>query len=131
VERRIVNPWTWQEQLGYEQAVEVTGGERTLFCAGQVSVDAEGNPLHEGDLTAQALQAIDNLETVLREAGFELADVARLNYYVTDIDAFFEAGPALGKRLGEAGCRASGTLLGVARLGFPQLLIEVEATAVR
>jgi enamine deaminase RidA (YjgF/YER057c/UK114 family) len=131
VERRIVNPWTWQEQLGYEQAVETTGGERTLWCAGQVSVDAEGNPLHEGDLTAQALQAIDNLETVLHEGGYELADVARLNYYVTDIDAFFQAGPALGKRLGEARCRASGTLLGVERLGFPQLVVEVEAVSVR
>jgi enamine deaminase RidA (YjgF/YER057c/UK114 family) len=129
VERRVVNPWTWHEQLGYEQAVEVTGGERTLYCAGQVSVDADGNPLHEGDLTAQALQAIDNLEAVLHEGGFELADVVRLNYYVTDIDAFFAAGPALGERLGKAGCRAAGTLLGVARLGFPQLLVE--ATAVR
>jgi enamine deaminase RidA (YjgF/YER057c/UK114 family) len=131
VERRVVNPWTWQEQQGYEQAVEVTGGERTLYCAGQVSVDAQGNPLHEGDLTAQALQAIDNLETVLQEGGYELADVVRLNYYVTDIDAFIGAGPALGERLGKAGCRAAGTLLGVARLGYPQLLVEVEATAVR
>ena len=131
MERRLVNPWTWQEQFGYEQAVEVTGGERTLYCAGQTSVDAEGNPLHEGDMSAQAIQAVDNLEAVLREGGYELADIVRMNYYVTDVDAFFAAGEALGGRFAEAGCRASGTLLGVERLAFPGLMIEIEATAAR
>jgi len=57
--------------------------------------------------------------------------VVRLNYYVTDVDAFMGAGEALGRRLGEAGCQASGTLLGVSRLAFPQLVVELEATAVR
>ena len=131
MERREVNPWTWQEQFGYEQAVEVTGAERTLYCAGQTSVDGDGNPLHEGDMGAQVLQAVDNLEAVLREGGYELSDITRLNYYVTDVDAFFGAAEALGGRLGAAGCRASGTLLGVQRLAFPQLLVEIEATAVR
>jgi enamine deaminase RidA (YjgF/YER057c/UK114 family) len=131
MERRLVNPWTWQEQFGYEQAVEVSGTEHTLYCAGQTSVDGDGNPLHEGDMEAQVLQALDNLEAVLREGGYELSDIARLNYYVTDVDAFFAAGEALGRRLGEAGCRAAGTLLGVQRLAFPQLLVEIEATAVR
>ena len=131
MERRVVNPWTWQEQFGYVQANEVSGGERILWCAGQTSVDDEGNPLHESDMTAQVLQALDNLETVLRHASFELADVMRLNYFTTDVDAFVAAGEALGRRLGEAGCQAAGTLLGVQRLAFPQLLVELEATAVR
>ena len=131
MERRLVNPWTWQEEAGYEQAVEVKGAERTLYCAGQTSVDSDGNPLHEGDMPAQALQAVDNLEAVLREGGYELSDVVRLNYYVTDVDGFFAAAESLGRRLGEAGCRASGTLLGVERLAFPPLLIEIEATAAR
>ena len=131
MERRVVNPWTWQEQFGYVQANEVSGAERTLWCAGQTSVDDEGNPLHESDMTAQVLQALDNLETVLRHAGFELSDVVRLNYFTIDVDAFVGAGEALGRRLGEAGCQAAGTLLVVQRLAFPQLLVELEATAVR
>jgi enamine deaminase RidA (YjgF/YER057c/UK114 family) len=131
VERRLVNPWTWQEQFGYEQGVEVTGAERTLYLAGQTSVDAEGNPVHAGDMNAQAVQAVDNLEAVLREGGYELADVVRLNYYVTDVEAFFGTGEALGARFAESGCRASGTLLGVERLAFPELMIEIEATAAR
>ena len=46
------------------------------------------------------------------------------------IDAFLEAGEVLGKRLADAGCRPASTLLGVARLAFPEYLIELEATAV-
>jgi len=129
MERRIVNPWTWQDQFGYVQAIETSGAERVLHCAGQTSVDADGQPMHEADMSAQVMQALDNLQTVLHEAGFSLADVVRLNYYVTDVDAFFQAGEVYGPRLAQAGCRAAGTLLGVSRLAYPELLVEIEATA--
>ena len=130
MERQITNPWTWQDAFGFVQAHAVSGGERTIYCAGQTSVDADGSPLHEGDMGAQLDQSFDNLETVLRESGCGLADVARIDYYTTDVDAFIAAGEVLGRRLGEAGCRPASTLLGVARLAFPQLLVEIEATAV-
>jgi hypothetical protein len=48
VERRIINPWGWQDAYGFVQANEVSDTQRVLYCAGQVSVDAEGNPLHPG-----------------------------------------------------------------------------------
>jgi enamine deaminase RidA (YjgF/YER057c/UK114 family) len=131
MQKTVVNPWTWQDQLGFVQANHISGGEQMLVCAGQTSVDADGAPLHEGDMGAQIGQALDNLETVLREAGFELADVVRLNYYVTDVDAFIQAGETYASRLAEAGCRPASTLLGVARLAFPPLMVELEATAVR
>jgi enamine deaminase RidA (YjgF/YER057c/UK114 family) len=130
MERRVINPWTWQDQYGFAQAIEVTGSERALFCAGQTSSDADGNPLHPGDMRAQLGQALDNLETVLREAGFELSHVVRLNTYTTDVDAFLAAGEETGARLAAAGCRPSATLLGVKRLAFPEFLVELEATAV-
>ena len=44
MERRTINPWTWQERFGFQQANEVTGAERVLYCAGQTSVDGNGNP---------------------------------------------------------------------------------------
>jgi enamine deaminase RidA (YjgF/YER057c/UK114 family) len=131
VERRIVNPWTWQDQFGYVQANETSGVERVLHCAGQTSVDADGQPLHAGDMGAQVGQAVENLETVLGEAGFALADVVRLNFYVTDVDAFIAAGEVYGAKLAQAGCRPASTLLGVSRLASPSLLVEVEATAVQ
>jgi enamine deaminase RidA (YjgF/YER057c/UK114 family) len=130
VERKVINPWTWQDQFGYVQANEVSGVQRTLICSGQVSINAEGRPVHPEDMGAQLTQAMDNLETVLREAGAELSDVVRLNYYTTDVDRFFEAYGVAAGRLAEAGCRPASTLLGVTRLAFPELLVEIEATAV-
>jgi enamine deaminase RidA (YjgF/YER057c/UK114 family) len=130
VGQRAVNPWTWQDQFGFAQAVEVSGSERALFCAGQTSSDADGNPLHPGDMRAQVGQALDNLETVLKEAGFDLSQVVRLNSYTTDVDAFLGCYNLLTSRLAEAGCRPSATLLGVARLAYPDYLVELEATAV-
>jgi enamine deaminase RidA (YjgF/YER057c/UK114 family) len=130
MERRVVNPWTWQEQFGFVQGHEVSGAQRVLYCAGQGSVDGDGNPIHEGDMRAQLTQSLDNLETVLGDAGLDLSNVVRLNYYTTDIDAFFEGFEAITPRLGEPGARPASTLLGVSRLAFPAMLVEIEATAV-
>ena len=130
MQRRSVNPWSWQDQFGFVHANETSGAERVLHCAGQTSVDGEGQPVHEGDMGAQVVKALDNLETVLGEADFSLADVVRLNYYVTDMDAFIAAGEVYGAKLAEAQCRPASTALGVARLAFPSLLVEIEATAV-
>jgi enamine deaminase RidA (YjgF/YER057c/UK114 family) len=128
--REIVNPWTWQDTSGFVQANKVTGGEQVLYCAGQTSVDDDGRPLHARNMIAQVNQALDNLETVLSEAGMTLANVVRLNYFTTDVEGFFGAGEQLGKRLADAGCHPASTLLGVARLAFPELMVEIEATAV-
>jgi enamine deaminase RidA (YjgF/YER057c/UK114 family) len=131
LETRVVNPWSWQDRFGFVQAKEITGAERVLYCAGQTSVDEDGRPLHEGNMGAQAMQALDNLETVLRAAGFGLSDVARMNVYVTDVDAYRAAAPSVGARLAGAGIQHAATLLGVTRLALPELLIEIEATAAR
>ena len=129
MERRAINPWTWQDALGFVQAYELGSAKRTLVCSGQTSVDANGAPLHPGDMAAQLKQAIANLETVLMAGGFDLTDVVRLNYYTTDVDAFMAAAAVGLARLIEADCRPASTLLGVARLFHPKLLVEIEATA--
>jgi len=129
-EMRTVNPWTWQDKLAFSQAIEVKGAERVLYCAGQTSVDADGVPMHAGDMEKQFAQALDNLETVLAQANLTLAHVVRLNYYITDLDAFRKAGEARQARLRAGACTPSGTLLVVAGLFHPDILIEIEATAV-
>jgi enamine deaminase RidA (YjgF/YER057c/UK114 family) len=128
--RQIINPWSWQEFAGFVQAHAVRGGSRVIYCAGQTSVDADGMPLHEGDMAGQIAQALDNLETVLHDSGATLADVVRLNYYTTDVDAFIASQDDLVARLRQAGARPTATLLGVSRLAFDPLLVEIEATAV-
>jgi len=101
-----------------------------LFCAGQVSVDDNGNLLHAGDMAKQIDQIFNNLETVLQEAGAQLSNVVRLTYYTTDVAAFTKAGRVLGRRLGKGGCKPATTLLGVASLFHPDCIVEIEATAV-
>jgi len=130
METKPINPWTWQEPHGFSQAVNVTGAQQMIFCAGQTSVDDNGNPLHAGDMLAQINRALDNLGEVLELAGLDWPNVVRLNYYVTDINAFMQAGEALAARLHEAGCKPSSTLLGVAALFHPEIIVEIEATAV-
>jgi enamine deaminase RidA (YjgF/YER057c/UK114 family) len=131
VEQRNINPWKWQDQYGFSQAIEVSNASRVLYCAGQASVDDQGNPVHVGDMRKQIDQAFKNLETVLKASGFSLSNVVRLSYYTTDVDGFLAAADVVGGRLEEAKCQPSGTLLGVAKLAFPGLMIEIEATAVR
>jgi enamine deaminase RidA (YjgF/YER057c/UK114 family) len=131
MEQRKINPWKWQDQFAFSHAIEVTNASRVLYCAGQASVDGDGKPVHAGDMRKQLEQAFDNLEAVLEASGFGLGNVVRLNYYTTDIDAFLSAADIVGRRLGAASCQPSGTLLGVTKLAFPGLMIEMEATATR
>ena len=127
---KLVNPWRWQDNFGFSQAIDVRQAGRVLYCAGQTSVDAAGAPLHAGDMAAQLTQAFDNLETVLKAAGLTLGHVVRLNYYTRDVPAFLKAAGVYGARLQAAGAQPAGTLLGVASLFHPDILVEIEATAV-
>lgn len=127
--KKIINPWTWQDKWGFVQANEVTGAQRMLFCAGQISVDENGELLHPGDMEKQLNQILDNMETLLEQANFELSDVVRFTYYTTDVNAFAEANLAvLANRLKENNCKPATSLIGVAALARPGCVVEIEAT---
>ena len=113
MEQRKINPWKWQDQYGFSQAIEVTNASRVLYCAGQASVDDNGKPVHVGDMRKQIEQAFRNLDAVLKAAGFSLANVVRLSYYTTDVDAFLAAGDVVGGRLAAAASQAFRTLVGL------------------
>ncbi|MGH3760821.1 RidA family protein [Actinophytocola sp.] len=105
-----------------------------MFLAGQVARDADGRPVGEGDLAAQVEQAYLNIGTALTEVGGSFDDVAKLTVYVVGWDAGMM--PALGEGVARAAAKLGAdlikpvTLLGVQALGEPDLLVEVEATAV-
>ena len=130
MQRTTVNPWQWSVQMGFNQGEVVEGAGRVLFCAGQAAMSGDGTPQHPGDMAAQLALALDNVEAVLREAGMALGNVVRLNIYTTDVDAFFANYQIAADRMAAAGVAPPGTLLGVTRLAFPDLLVELEATAV-
>ncbi len=130
IQNRKINPWKWQDQFGFSQAIETTGHSRVLRIAGQTSVNADGEPQHQADMAAQIALAMDNLETVLKAADMTLANVVQFNVYTTDIDGSLQHFEGLGQRLAGAGVQPALTLLGVTRLFLPELMIEIEATAV-
>jgi len=86
MERTPINPWTWQIELGFEQAELIEGHRRLLVCSGQDAVDADGKTQHPGDMAAQLELALDNLEALLTVAEMTFANVVRLNAYTTDVD---------------------------------------------
>ncbi|MDR2216665.1 MAG: RidA family protein [Nevskiaceae bacterium] len=129
-ELKAINPWRWQDAFDYSQAVQVHQAHRQLLCSGQTAVDEQGHPQHPGDMAAQLELAFDNLETVLASAGLSLLNVARLNFYVTDLPAFLAAGAVVSRRLQALQVKPAGTLLGVSALFHPAIMVEIEATAV-
>jgi len=129
MKRTPINPWSWFDRLGFDQAELVEDHKRLLVCSGQDAVNTEGAPQHHGDMAAQIELALDNLEAVLAAAGMSLANVVRLNAFTTDIDRLFEHWSAIKDRMGSADGRFATSVLGVARLPA-QLLVMFEATAV-
>ncbi|MFE3454084.1 RidA family protein [Nonomuraea sp. NPDC059194] len=130
MERTAVNPWAWSVELGYNQGEIVSGHTRTLYCSGQTAMSGDGKPQHIDDMAAQLALSLDNLEAVLGEAGMSLANLVRLNVYTTDVDLLFQHYGVLAARLGAAGVAPSTTMLGVTRLAIPDLMVELEGTAV-
>ncbi|MFI6518192.1 RidA family protein [Spirillospora sp. NPDC050679] len=129
----LVNPDGLPKPDAYRQ-MSIAGGSKLVFLAGQVARDADGGRVGEGDLAAQVEQCYLNIGTALAAAGASFDDVAKLTVYVVDWTP--DKMPLLGEGVGRAAARLGVdpvkpiTLLGVAALGEPDLLVEVEATAV-
>ncbi|HZA04443.1 MAG TPA: RidA family protein [Propionibacteriaceae bacterium] len=114
--------------------MSIATGSRTVYVSGQVARDAQGRPVGAGDLAAQVEQVYENLITALAGVGGTFDDIARMTCYVVDWR------PELMPQLIEGAMRVAGrrginpirpiTLIGVTALGEPDMLVEVEATAV-
>ncbi len=127
--RTPVNPWEWSKQYQFHQAEILEGMRRQVVCAGQAAIGPDGEVQHPNDLRAQVSVALDNLEMVLKSAGMRLANIVRLTIYTTDVDGMLQNWDALAGRLAAAKVAPPQTLIGVARLAFPELRVELEATA--
>nr|WP_298932032.1 RidA family protein [uncultured Erythrobacter sp.] len=130
MEKAVHNPTPWLQHFGLNHAVEVKGGERTLYLSGQTASDADGALLHAGDIVAQYKSAWDNMLDALAAAGMGPENLVRLNFYTTDVPQFMEMAEEITKFHIEAGAQVASTLLGVQALYDPDALIEIEATAV-
>jgi enamine deaminase RidA (YjgF/YER057c/UK114 family) len=128
----LLNPDGLPDVDVYRQ-VAIATGSRSVFVAGQVARDADGNPVAPDDLAGQVVQAYRNIATALSAADASFSDVVRLTVYV--VDWTIEKMPALLEGMATATAElgiapAPVTLIGVAALFESDVLVEIEATAV-
>ena len=128
MEKRQINPWSWQDRFGFSQAWRVDGAEAVVFVAGQGSVSADGEVVGEGDFEAQVRQTLANLEAVLEQAGASLDSIVKLTVYLTDMGNLREYGRVKAELM--PGTPPASTAIQVGALALPGMAIEIEAIAV-
>jgi enamine deaminase RidA (YjgF/YER057c/UK114 family) len=123
--RRLNAGSPWEGIVGYSRVV-VRGD--AAWVSGTTST-VDGVVTHPGDAGAQTRQALDILRDALERAGFTLNDVVRTRMFVTDISRWEEIGRAHGEFFGDV--RPASSMVQVAALIDPAMLVEIEADAVR
>ncbi|MEQ9642830.1 MAG: RidA family protein [Alphaproteobacteria bacterium] len=125
---RSFNPSGISAPLGaYHHGVEVPAGARWLHASGQVGITPDGK-VAEG-FEAQATAAMNNLTAILKEAGMEWTDVVKLNSFITNPADIAALRKVRGPIMGDA--KPASTLLVVAGLASPDLLVEIELIAAK
>jgi enamine deaminase RidA (YjgF/YER057c/UK114 family) len=117
----------------YSHGMIAAAGE-IVAVAGQVGMDRAGTLVGPGDVAAQTKQALENVSAVLSAAGCAMSDVIRFQTFLThasDIDGFMQARHEAFPRHFPGGVYPPNTLLIVSRLVKPDLLVEIEAMAVK
>lgn len=127
---RLVRSPTLSAVAEYAYAAVVAGGSRLVFTAGACPLDEDGATVGVGDVAAQARQVVDNLRVALADAGAGLGEVVRTTVYVASSDRGDLGTAWQVVREALAPNDPPSTLLGVAVLGYPDQLVEVDAVAV-
>jgi len=130
---KVITPKGFGPPLGmYSHGMVAAGGE-LIVVAGQVGTTPDGR-VPGSDIVSQTRQAFDNVRAVLQAAGAGMGDVIRLQTFLTradDISGFMKARQDIFPEYFPTGAYPPNTLLVVSRLVRPDLLVEVEAMAVR
>ena len=124
--RRISSGGPWEASAGYSRAMVV--GD-SCWVAGTTDAGPDGVSLHPDDPGSQARAILEIIQRALAEGGFQLADVVRTRMFVTDIAHAGRVGAVHGDVFGSI--RPAATLVAVAGLMHPTLLVEIEAEARR
>lgn len=115
----------WEDTVGYCRAVRLGN---TIEVAGTTAVNENGEVIHPNDMYRQTAFILQKIEAALKQCGATIEDVVRTRMFVTDISQWEAAGKALGEVF--KNIKPAATMVEVKGLIHPDLVIEIEATAI-